>query len=96
MKALFVIASDPRKSHRPAEAVRIAAGVGAWKKADVDLYLYDEGRHILDEAGADFIDEEHLTRYLPMLQESGGRVFVHKDDKEFARIAREYSTVTWF
>ena len=75
-RALFIITGDPRTSAKPAEAIRIAAGVGTWKKADVDLYLYGEGRHILDEAGADFIDEEHLTRYLPMLQESGGRVFV--------------------
>lgn len=96
MKALFVIASDPRESHRPAEAVRIAAGVGAWKKAEVNVYLLGEARRILDEPAGDFIDEEHFTRYLPMLQEGGGQVFVHKDDKEFARIARQHSTVTWF
>ena len=76
--------------------MRIAAGVGAWQKAQVNVYLLGEARHILDEAMGDFIDEEHFTRYLPMLQEGGGKVFVHKDDKEFARIAREHSTVTWF
>lgn len=95
MKALFVIASDPRKSHRPAEAIRIAAGVGAWKKAEVSVYLWGEGKHILDDAAGDFVDEEHFTRYLPMLQEEG-KIYVHKDEKEFARVAREHAVVTWF
>ena len=38
-KLLLLVTSDPRTSARPAEAVRIAAGIGAWKKADVTLYL---------------------------------------------------------
>lgn len=97
MKALFVITSDPRTSPRPAEAVRIAAGVGAWKKADVNLYLYGEARRITEQdAAGDFIDEEHFGRYLPMLQENGGKVYTHKSDEEFARVAREHSVVTWF
>jgi len=96
VKALFVIASDPRKSHRPAEAVRIAAGAGAWKKAQVNLYLHGEARCILEESAGDFIDEEHFARYLPMLEEDGAKVYVHKDDREFARIACEHSSVTWF
>jgi hypothetical protein len=96
VKALFVIASDPRKSHRPAEAIRIAAGVGAWKKVDVSVYLYGEAVRILDDATGDFVDEEHFTRYLPMLQESAGKIYAHKDDAEFARVAKEHSVVTWF
>jgi hypothetical protein len=94
VKALFVIASDPRTSHRPAEAVRIAAGVGTWKKVAVSLYLYGEGKRILDDAPGDFVDEEHISRYLPMMDQ--GSIYVHKDPKEFARIAKEHSVVTWF
>ena len=94
MKALFVIASDPRTSHRPAEAIRIAAGVGAWKKVDVSLYLHGEGKRILDDAPGEFVDEEHISRYLPMLEQN--RVYAHKDAAEFARIAAEHSVVTWF
>jgi sulfur relay (sulfurtransferase) DsrF/TusC family protein len=90
VKALFVIASDPRTSHRPAEAVRIAAGVGAWKKVDVSVYLCDAAARLLDEASGDFVDEEHIERYLPMLD----RKNIHL--KDFARIAREHSVVTWF
>jgi len=90
VKALFVIASDPRTSHRPAEAVRIAAGVGAWKKVDVSLYLHGEAARILDEAAGDFVDEEHIERYLPMFE----REKIHV--KDFAKVAREHSVVTWF
>jgi len=31
-KTLVMIETDPRTSPRPAEAIRIAAGIGAWKK----------------------------------------------------------------
>jgi len=90
MKALFVIASDPRTSHRPAEAVRIAAGVAAWKKVDVSLYLHGDAARILDESAGDFVDEEHIERYLPMLDRKNIHV------KDFARVAREHAVVTWF
>jgi hypothetical protein len=90
VKALFVITSDPRTSHRPAEAVRIAAGVGAWKKVAVSLYLHGAAARILDEATGDFVDEEHIARYLPMLERE--RIHV----KDFANVAREHSVVTWF
>ena len=90
MKALFVIASDPRTSHRPAEAIRIAAGVSAWKKVDVSLYLHGEAARMLDDAAGDFVDEEHIERYLPMLDAKN--IYV----KDFARVAREHSVVTWF
>lgn len=94
---LFVIVSDPRTSHRPAEAIRIAAGVGAWKKVDVDVYLYGEAVRVLGEATEDLVDEEHLTRYLPLLREGGGKLYTHKgDNQELARIAAEHSIVTWF
>ena len=37
---LMMVTSDPRVSARPAEAVRIAAGVGTWRKAGMMLYLH--------------------------------------------------------
>ena len=97
MKTLFVIVSDPRTSHRPAEAIRIAAGVSAWKKVEVNVYLYGEAVRVLEESADDLVDEEHLTRYLPLLREGGAKLHAHKgDEKELARIALEHSVVTWF
>lgn len=76
MKGLFIIASDPRTSHRPAEAIRIAAGVAAWKKVRIDLCLMGDAARVLDESVDDLVDADHITRYLPLLRESGGEVFV--------------------
>ena len=50
---LIKISSDPRKSVRAAEAVRIGAGVGAWNKVKVHLFLQGPAVLCLDE----FADE---------------------------------------
>ena len=68
---LVVLTSDPRKSHRAAEAIRIAAGVAAWRKVDVSLYLAGPAVLALSADVDDFVNEESFTQYLPMLVESG-------------------------
>ena len=76
---LFVVSSDPRNSPRPAEAVRIAAGIGAWGKVEVTVYLRDAAVLALGEFPDDLIDGENFERYLPIVAESGGAVFVQRD-----------------
>jgi hypothetical protein len=76
--ALFVIESDPRLSGRPAEAVRIAAGVGVWKKVDVAVYLRNAAVLILGEDADSFVDGENYTRYLPILCDLSQQIYVHK------------------
>ncbi len=68
---LFVITSDPKRSHRPAEAIRIAAGVGAWKKVEVNVFLAGAATQILGEPDEAWIDGENFDRYLPLIAESG-------------------------
>ena len=75
---LFIITSDPRKSPRPAEAIRIAAGVGAWKKTDVSVYLRDAAVLALSEFADEFVDEENYTRYFPIVAEFGRPVYVQR------------------
>jgi sulfur relay (sulfurtransferase) DsrF/TusC family protein len=75
---LFIVNSDPRTSARPAEAIRIAAGVGTWKKADVSLYLRGDAVLALSEFADEFIDEDNYTRYLPIVGEFGRPVYVEK------------------
>jgi len=75
-KALFVVNSDPRTNPRTAEAIRIAAGVGAWKKIDVTLVLCESAVLALREFPDELIDEDHFTRYLPILGEFGRPVYV--------------------
>ena len=71
---LFVITADPRTGPRPAEAVRIAAGVGAWKKLAVTVYLRDAAVLALSEFPDELTDGDNFRRYLPLVTESGGLV----------------------
>lgn len=76
VSALFIVNSDPRTSPRTAEAVRIAAGVGAWKKVEVTLVLCEAAALALSEFPDDLIDEDNFTRYLPIIGEWGRPVYV--------------------
>jgi hypothetical protein len=76
--AVFIIQSDPRLSGRPAEAVRIAAGVGAWKKVDVAVYLREAAVLVLGEQADALPDGGDYARYLPILHELGRPVYVQK------------------
>lgn len=75
-RLLIVVESDPRTSGRPAEAIRMAAGIGTWKKVEVDLYLRGAAILSLAEYSDEWIDEDNFGRYLPMLRESGRPVYV--------------------
>ena len=76
---LFIITSDPRTSPRPAEAIRIAAGVGTWKKVDVSVYLRDAAVLALSEFADEFVDEENYTRYFPIIGEFGRPIYVQRE-----------------
>lgn len=73
---LITIASDPISSPRPAEAVRIAAGVGAWQKVEVHLYLKGAAVRALDEFADELQNGELFTQYLPTIPNHGGRIIV--------------------
>jgi hypothetical protein len=76
--ALFIITGDPRTSAKPAEAIRIAAGVGTWKKADVTVYLRGPAVLALSEFVDEFIDEDNFTRYFPIVAEFGRPIYVQR------------------
>ncbi len=83
---LFIVTGDPRTSPRPAEAIRIAAGVGAWKKADITLYLRDDAVLALSEFADEFIDEDNYTRYLPIVGEFGRPIYVQKNAAQLSEL----------
>ncbi|MFM7102118.1 MAG: DsrE family protein [Verrucomicrobiota bacterium] len=85
-KLLVLVTSDPRTSARPAEAVRIAAGVGTWKKADVTLYLHGPAVLALGEWVDALVDEDNFTRYLPIVGELGRPVYVQEDAPGLAEL----------
>ena len=76
--ALVIITGDPRTSARPAEAIRIAAGVGTWKKTDITVYLRGPAVLALSEDADEFIDEDNYTRYLPIVGEFGRPIYVQR------------------
>ena len=78
-QVLFIVDSDPRTSPKPAEAVRIAAGVGVWEKAEITLYLRDAAVLALGEFAEDLIDGENFVRYLPTLAESRQPILVQSE-----------------
>jgi hypothetical protein len=75
-RILFIIDSDPRSSARPAEAIRIAAGISVWKKVTVSVYLRQSAALILAEDLNDLRGQENYERYLPLLADSGCPIFV--------------------
>jgi sulfur relay (sulfurtransferase) DsrF/TusC family protein len=81
---LFVITQDPRKSARPAEAIRIAAGVGTWKKTDIRVYLRDAAVLVLSEFTDELVDEDNFIRYLPILGEFAKPVLVQHGSPRLA------------
>jgi len=83
-KLLVLVTSDPRTSHRPAEAVRIAAGVGAWQKAEVTLYLRGPAVLAVGEWVDELVQEDNFTRYLPIVRDFGRPVYVQHAAPELA------------
>jgi hypothetical protein len=75
---LFVVTSDPRSSARPAEAIRIAAGVGAWKQVGILLSLHGAAALALSEAPEELVDADHFIQYVPLVRELGRPVYVQK------------------
>lgn len=63
-----VIQEDPRKTHRPVEALRIALGLTAGTHATTVVLLGD-AVHLLSEDTDDIVDAEILEKYLPSIEQ---------------------------
>ena len=85
-RALFIIRGDPRRSHRPAEGVRVAAGVGAWERVEVAVYLWGPALLAVAAQPEGLVDEENFGLYLPLLQQASRRLYVQAGAPELARL----------
>jgi len=86
-KTLVMIESDPRSSARPAEGIRIAAGIGAWKKTDVTLVLRGPvAGYSLQEYADELIDEDNFTRYLPLVVEAPRPIYLEDSFTDVAAL----------
>ncbi|MDD2706829.1 MAG: DsrE family protein [Verrucomicrobiae bacterium] len=68
-KTLVIVSEDPMQSRLPAEAIRIAAGISAWKKTEVTLLLRGPSFLILSSDTDDFVDADHYPHYLPIIRD---------------------------
>ena len=75
-KVLFIITSDPRTSARPAEAIRIAAGVAVWKQIELTVYLKGPAVLALSGEVESLLDAENYGLYLPILRDLGRPIYV--------------------
>jgi hypothetical protein len=86
-KTLVIIETDPRTSARPAEGIRIAAGIGAWKKTDVTLLLRGPtAAYGLQEFADELVDEDNFTRYLPIVAEAPRPIYVEDTFTDLAAL----------
>jgi hypothetical protein len=102
-KALIVADSDPRRSAKPAEALRVAAGLAAWPANEITLCLIGPAAELL-RLNEDFLGEEDVRSAWGVLGESDAAVFAEQipagmatafpaartlDREQFARLAAE-------
>ena len=66
-KIAVVIREDPRKTHRPVEALRIALGLVAGTH-ETTVVLLNEAVRLLSEDLDDVIDMDILEKYLPSIE----------------------------
>jgi len=67
---VVVIRGDPRTSHRPVEALRIALGLASGEH-DVTVVLADESPRLLATDADDVVDVDILEKYLPSFKQLG-------------------------
>ncbi len=74
---LVFIKGDPTKSHKPAEAIRIALGLISGEHT-VQIVLLGPSVQLLSEDAEDLVDGELLMKYLPSFAELGQKFYVEE------------------
>lgn len=67
-KVAVVIQEDPRKTHRPVEALRIALGLAVGSHTTT-VVLLGEAARLLSENTEDIVDVDILEKYLPSIEQ---------------------------
>ena len=84
-----VIQEDPRKSHRPVEALRIAVGLASGSHVTTVVLLGEAVRLLGDETD-DILDVEILEKYLPAIEQLE-ILFILQDTPEQIPVRDEFS-----
>lgn len=78
-----VITKDPRVSHQPVEALRIALGLAAGEHS-LSVLLVGDALRLLDPEADDIVDADTLEKYLPSLRLMPIDFVTLKDSHAFA------------
>lgn len=89
-KIAVVIQEDPRKTHRPVEALRIALGLAAGSHTTT-VVLLGEAARLLSEEIDDIIDVDILEKYLPSIEQLE-IPFILQDLPDQVPVRHEFST----
>ena len=68
LSLLFIIKSNPRQSHRPAEAIRIAVGLGT-NKNPLTIILTGDAPLLLNYEKEELEEIDTIEQFFPILQE---------------------------
>lgn len=78
LSILFIIKSNPQKSHRPAEAIRIAVGLGT-NKNPLTIILTGDAPLLLNYEKDELEEIDTIEQYFPILQEWEIPILVYED-----------------
>jgi hypothetical protein len=65
---LIIISTDPARSHLPAEAIRVAAGLQPWMDHPVDILLDGPSTKILGPDSAEYVDGKNFADHLKIIR----------------------------
>ncbi len=78
MKIIFLIRSNPCENHRPAEAIRIAAGLGTGNNS-IKVILSGESVRVLSPDEEDLEDMDIIEKFLPIIKDWEIPLYVDRD-----------------
>ena len=77
MKIIFLIRSNPCESHKPAEAIRVAAGLGTGNNS-IKIILSGESVRVLSPDEEDLEDMDIIEKFLPIIKDWGIPLYVDR------------------
>ncbi|MDR4493280.1 MAG: hypothetical protein AB7P17_03235 [Nitrospirales bacterium] len=90
---VVLIREDPQKSHRAAEAVRIALGLSTGPNP-LKIILLNKAKVLISEEAYDLPEADMLEKYLPVIQNLQIPIFLNKESHESLALDPEFSTQT--
>jgi hypothetical protein len=82
ISVLLIVNSDPRTSARPAEAVRVAAGLSQSDQVQVTIYLRAAARLVLSLPDEDLVNGDVIRQFLPLVAQPKNPILYQASDHE--------------